>query len=418
MPGFRALARNRDFTLLWTGEAISSIGTTVSTFAFPLVGYAITGSAMWAAMAEAAFLLGMVGSLLPAGALADRIDRRRLMRGADGLAMLLFGSLALAGALGHLTLPHLLLAALGAGVASGVYSPAESAAIRTVVATEDLPTAFSQNQAREGIASLLGGPIGGVLYAAARWMPFLADAVSYAVGWLLVGRIRTSLVPPERGDAMPREPLRTAIAAGLRTVRSVPLFRVLLLWAPLVNLTLNALVSVSILRLVQDHRAPLAIGLVEVAFGASAILGSIAAPYLIERIPTGLFAILVSWIFVPLSIPLALWSSPAAVGGIVALGLFLVPAGNAGIGAYRVAVTRPEELGRVQSVMQFVSMFTMPLAAVLAGALLTLLGARGATYALGAAIAAIALIPTLSHSVRSVPRPAAWPRQEVDTVAV
>lgn len=410
MPGFRSLARNRDFTLLWTGQTISSVGTTVSAFAFPLVGYAITRSGMWAAAAEAAYLLGTVGVLLPGGALADRVDRRLLMRTSAGLGATLFASLAVAGALGHLTLPHLLLAALGAGIAAGLFSPAEAAALPTVVAAEDLPTALSQNQARDGVASLLGGPIGGLLYGVTRWMPFVADAVSYAACWLLVGRVRASLVPAP--SEAPRARMRAEIAAGLRAVWEVPLFRVLLTWAPLVNLSINALAFLTVLRLIEAGRPPLAIGMVEVAFGVSALLGSLAAPWLIERVRTGLFSVVIAWSFVPLSVPLALWSHPAVAAAVMMLGLFFVPAGNAGMGAYRVAITPPEALGRVQSTMQFVSMLTMPLSSVLAGALLTALGGRDATFALGGLVALVALIPTLSRSVRSVPRPDAWPRRE------
>ncbi len=73
-------------------------------------------------------------------------------------------------------------------------------AIRAVVPTEDLPTALSQNQAREHVAGLLGGPLGGALYAVARWLPFAVDTVSYAVSCVTLTRIRTDL------SATPRMP--------------------------------------------------------------------------------------------------------------------------------------------------------------------------------------------------------------------
>ena len=52
MTSYRSLSRNRDFTALWTGEAISQLGSAVSMFAFSLVGYALTGSAMLAGLAD------------------------------------------------------------------------------------------------------------------------------------------------------------------------------------------------------------------------------------------------------------------------------------------------------------------------------------------------------------------------------
>ena len=65
MTRYRELSRNRDFTILWTGQTISDLGSQVSMFAFPLVTYAATGSALWAAVVDAAFLLGLCGAQPP-----------------------------------------------------------------------------------------------------------------------------------------------------------------------------------------------------------------------------------------------------------------------------------------------------------------------------------------------------------------
>jgi len=113
-----------------------------------------------------------------------------------------------------------------------------------------------------------------------------------------------------------------------------------------------------------------------------------------------------------------LWNQPAVVAAALSLGMLLNPAGNAGIGSYRVAVTPAALIGRVQSASQFVSMSAMPLAPVLAGALLSGLGGGPAIAVLGVVTAGVALIPTLSHSVRSVPRPAQWDREPVSSELV
>ena len=414
MASYRTLARNRDFTVLWSAQTISELGSRVSSFAMPLVAYAMTGSAFWAATAEAAYLLGMVAMLLPGGVLADRCDRRRLMRLSHGGGAALYASLVGAGMLGALTLPHLLVVALLTGLVAGMFVPAETSAIRTVVPAEDLPTALSQQQARQHVAALAGGPLGGALVAAARWAPFLFDTLSYAAGWLLLGRIRTDL------SARPRTGPRRVLgdlSDGLRFTWSRPFFRVLLLWSPLVNLTVNALFFVALLRLVEAGFPAFQIGLVEATIGACGILGALAAPWLIDRLATGTLTVAVAWSFVPLSVPLALWNHPVVMAAAASVGLFLNPAGNAGVGSYRMAITPPELVGRVQSAMQFTSMLSMPLAPALAGALLTGLGGTAAVLALTALTAAVALIPTLSTSVRSVPRPADWPRYEAPVAA-
>ena len=71
---------------------------------------------------------------------------------------------------------------------AGLFGPAEMSAVRTVVPTEQLPTALSQNQARQHVASLVGGPLGGALYGVTRWLPFAVDVVTYAVTWVMLGR--------------------------------------------------------------------------------------------------------------------------------------------------------------------------------------------------------------------------------------
>ena len=117
MAGFRSLASNRDFTVLWIGETISQLGSRVSIFVFPLVAYALSGSVLVAAWVEAAHLFGTAVVLLPAGALADRLNRRRLMLLASGSGALLYTSLVVAGLLGELTIPHLAVVGLLTGAA-------------------------------------------------------------------------------------------------------------------------------------------------------------------------------------------------------------------------------------------------------------------------------------------------------------
>ena len=265
MTGYRDLARNHDFTVLWIGQTVSELGSRVSMFVFPLLAYQLTGSALAAAAAEALHLLGLVGTLLPAGVLADRMDRRRIMRAASGAGVLLYGSLAVAGIADALTLPHLMVVALLTGAGAGAFAPAETSAVRTVVPTEDLPTALSQQQARQHVATLLGAPLGGLLYGVTRWLPFAADAVSYALSFVLLGRIRTDLSAPT--STGPRRRARQDIAEGMRYTWSRPFFRVLLIWAPLTNLVINALFFVAILRLIQGGFHPVQIGLVETVAG-------------------------------------------------------------------------------------------------------------------------------------------------------
>jgi predicted MFS family arabinose efflux permease len=170
----------------------------------------------------------------------------------------------------------------------------------------------------------------------------------------------------------------------------------------------NAVFFVAILRLIRAGFHPAEIGLVETAAGVAGILGALAAPRLIDRFATGRLTVLIAWSFVPLVVPMVLWNHPAVVAASLAAGLFLNPAGNAGIGAYRVAQTPDRLQGRVASASQFLSMSVMPLAPVVGGALLAALGGPAAIAGLGVLTALAALVVTCSRTIRSVPRPVVW----------
>lgn len=409
MASYRTLARNRDFTVLWTGEAISQLGASTSLFVFPLVGYALTGSAGLAALGEAAYLLGFVAALLPAGVLADRLHRRLLMLTSSVTGVAVYATLGGLALLDALSFPVLLGAALASGMAAGVFGPAETAAVRTVVRRDDLPTALSQNQARQHVASLLGGPLGGLLYTASRALPFLANAVTYLVSCLTLSLLRADLSAPPRTT---RSRIRADLRDGFRYVWGHRVFRPMLVYAALSNLVVNAVFTIAVLRMVQAEVAPTAIGLVETCAGLGGILGALVAPRLIERVETGRITVLAAWSWLPLTAPLAFTASPWVVGPCIAVGLLLNPAGNAAIGSYRVAVTPGELIGRTSSTMQFTAMAAMPLAPVLAGVLLHLSGPAVATVGLMGCIAVAALVPTLARAIRTIPRPDEWPGAE------
>ncbi len=406
MTGYRELSRNRDFTILWVGETVSELGSTMSLFVFPLLGYHLTGSTLVSALLEAAALFGICAMLLPAGILADRYDRRALMLMASATGAVLYGSLAVAGWLGVLTVPHLAVVAFLTGVAQGVFQPAQLGAIRAVVSNEDLPTAYSQNQARQHIASLLGGPLGGLLYAVRAWAPFLVDALTYGVSCLTLSRLRTDLRPKPRAGA-PVSPVEQ-VKEGFRFVWHQPFFRTLLLWSGMSNLLVNACFFVVTMRLIREGYPAAQIGLVSTAAGIGGILGALAAPRIIDRTRTGVLTVAVAWMCVLPLLPLVWWATPLAACTSVFLLLLLNPAGNAGIGSYRAAMTPDDLQGRVGSAMTFVSMGVMPFAPLLGGWMLSDLGGSLAIALLVFATALGALVPTLSRTIRSVPRPAEW----------
>ena len=162
------LRANRDFQLLWVGQAVSVLGSRVSAIAYPLLVLALTGSPALTG------LVGFVGSLpyivfqLPAGAVADRLDRRRLMIACDVGRAAALASIPAALALGRLTVGLVAAAAFVEGTLFVFFRLGEVAAIRAVVRPDQYTQALSQNEGRVRAATLLGQPIGGFLFALVR----------------------------------------------------------------------------------------------------------------------------------------------------------------------------------------------------------------------------------------------------------
>src|SRR5205823_1334167 len=172
---------NRDYMLLWSGQMVSNVGTQVSTLAFPLLILALTGSPAQAGFAGALRALPYVIFSLPAGALIDRWDRKRIMILCDSGRALSMASIPVALVLGHLTILQLYLVSLVEGTLFVFFNIAEAACLPRVVPKEQLPAATAQNMATDGITTLLGPSLGGALYTAGKFLPFVADAISYTI---------------------------------------------------------------------------------------------------------------------------------------------------------------------------------------------------------------------------------------------
>ena len=112
----RSLWRNRDFLLLWSGQLISTAGTQVTGLALPLLILALTNSPAQAGIVAACSSLPRFLLALPAGALVDRWDRKRVMIVCDSVQVVALGSIPVALALNHLSMFQLYLVALSQGV--------------------------------------------------------------------------------------------------------------------------------------------------------------------------------------------------------------------------------------------------------------------------------------------------------------
>ncbi len=406
------LGRNRDFLILWLGQAVSALGSSMSALVFPLVGYSITGSAGEAGLATAAVLLGRVVARLPAGALVDRWPRGRVLWLANLSGAACYGSLAVAAFADHLTIEHLVVAGFLGGVADSFFAPAASAAIRNVVPASQLPLAYTRLAVREHAADLVGPPLGGALYSLGRGLPFLVDTITYALSALSIIWVRHPLPAPQpegRGASM-----RADVAEGLRFVWRHAVTRAILTWGAAVNFSVMlALVTVT-LRLVEAGVHPAAIGLVDSIAAASGLVGALVAPLIIARMRTGVTTIITGLILPAVVFPMAWTTNVTIIGALLAVGIFLLPANNSGISAYLVTIVPDRLQGRVNAAGGFVAEGVVPLAPVLAGLLVGSVGGETATI-VGAVLITASLVPLLASSeIRGLGRPDTWDTHSLD----
>lgn len=406
------LWRNRDYLALLSGQTVSGVGISMSMFVFPLVVLAITGSTVKAGLAGMVVGLAEWIFTLPAGALVDRWHRKKVMTASEGIRALLFGSLAVAALLGHLTLWHLLVVAF-AGTAVGVFfAPAETAALPRVVEARQLPTAMANNQARYAIAGLVGSPVGGALLQVSRAFPFVVTALTYAASWVSLLFVRVDLSAPPRPEHKPR--LLADIREGLAFVWRHTFTRVVLIMAMLINLALNGLLLVVNLHLYQLGTPPAAIGAIDTIAGIAAVVGSLLAGRAMRRFRLGTIVIAVFWVFVLVSAPIPLTDNVFVIGGLIGIGMLVNPIGNSALMAYRVAITPDRLQGRSMSALAFLSMAITPLAPVLGGWLLGHVNHYVAMYAFVALVAVTAVMVSASATVRAVPRSSEWPTAPAD----
>jgi MFS family permease len=396
---------NRDFMILWSGGAVSALGTSMSVLVFPLIGYAITGSPARAGLATTAVLLGRIVIRLPAGALVDRWPRDRILLVANLFGAACYASLAAAALTHHLVLTQLVAIGFLSGISDSFSAPAASAAIRTIVAPERRPVAYSQLQARRHAADLVGPPLGGALYSIARGLPFLVDAISYAVAAFSISRLRTPLPAP---TGTPGKTMFSDVAEGMRFVWGHPVIRAIIVWGAAINFSVTLVLVTVTLRLVRAGVHPAEIGLVDATAAAAGLLGALVAPVIIKRMRTGSTTIATGLVLAVIVVPMAWTMNVAVIGALLAIGFFLLPANNSAISAYLVTVTPDRLQGRVYSAGGFIAGGVEPLAPALAGVLVGSVGGWSATIT-GAAFVAASLAPLLSSSaIRGLGKPDSW----------
>lgn len=396
------LWRNRDYVLLWSGQTISTIGGSVSLLAFPLLVLAVTGSALQSSIALALRTLPRTFSMFFAGALVDRWDRKRVMIACDIGRALSIVSIPLALILGHLTLGQLCFNAFLEGTLQSFFEVAYSSSLGQIVSNEQLSAAMGQEEVVEGVTSLLGPSLAGVLYGVASVLPFIADAISYTASFVTLFLIRTPLQQVGTGE---RHHLVLEIREGFAWMWRQPVLRTMNLVNSIGALITPGSTLVLIVLAKQQHASDTLLGIVVACGGIGALISSLLSPFIQRFLTVGRAIIITRWIFVLLW-PLYMLLPHFWLLGVVEFFIgFADPIEDVPYFSYRLAIIPDRLRGRVISACRLFTSVSNPLGLLLTGWSLEHWGTGSTIIIASVVLSATALTFSCSKAIRDARYP-------------
>ncbi|WP_316775279.1 MFS transporter [Streptomyces sasae] len=396
--GVVSLRRNRDFLLLWSGAAVSFLGTRINALSYPLLVLWHTDSPIAMSAVSTAALLPQLLVQLPAGALVDRWDRRRVMVLCEAGRFLALSTVAVVLVAGGFCLVHLVLVAFTESTLAVFYRLAERGAVRNVVHPAQLRAALSRNEARGRAAGLLGQPGGVLLQALARWAPFAFTALGYLlslIALLLIGKEFQERRPPAR------EPLRREIEQGLKWLRGQRLLRVALGYLSVGNLLLQVVPLALVVLVKSEGHGKAVIAVVVGLGGLGGVLGALSGSWW-ERhcsLRTVLTGGLATWAVLVLAMAQA--HAPVLLGVLFAGTGFVGSVFNVVGAVHQVRLTPDALQGRVVGSVYLLGSGANVLGPLLGGPALQTWGTTTTLLPTGGLLAvlaaAVALSPALHH---------------------
>ncbi|MER7787226.1 MFS transporter [Streptomyces sp. NPDC097640] len=386
-----SLWRDRDYLYWWSGNGLSTLGTSVSTLAFPLLMLYTTGSATQAGTITVLHMLGKLATLAVGGALADRVSRRAilcLVPLAEAASMAAVALLVYRGDPSVLALDALaLVGGLAAGLKIGVSTPV----LRRIVPKEQIADATAQSMGRDMVVQLVGAPLGGLLYSMARWIPFLFDAVSFVFITLSSLLIRRPLGPDRRADSERRTGLAADMRDGFRLIRRSDYLVFTLAWGALLNTVAQGLTLLFIVLVRHRGGGPTAVGVATSLAVVGGVIGAVAGPWLMRRLGARRVLLLSAWVFVASFAVVALVPQPWQIGLVLMFGMTSMVPMNVVIESYEVRLVPDAYLGRVAATGQFFFQAMQWIGPLAAGVLADALGVEAAVLILAVAMALLAI---------------------------
>jgi predicted MFS family arabinose efflux permease len=218
LPAFLAAFAFPSFRRLWTGAFLSSVGTWTQDVALAWIIYTRFGDPLYLGLRTFASDAPLLAFMLVGGAVADRVDRRRILLTSQALQMGLAVVLGVLWVAGRLGIEAILLVAFVTGLAQSQSAPTYQAVLTSVVPREHIPNAVALNSLQFNLSRAVGPMIaGGLLARGGTTACFAVNALSFVAVIAAIWGIR---MPPQ-APASP-ESLARSLGAGLRHVAKSP----------------------------------------------------------------------------------------------------------------------------------------------------------------------------------------------------
>ena len=393
------LRRNRDFVLLQAGQAFSTFGNSASQLAYPLLTLALTNSPVRAGIVGFASLVPYALFGLFAGVVADRSNRKAVMVSMDLVRALAMASIVLALAVGHLTFAQVVIAAFVEGTAFVFFNIAEVGALRSVVPARQMADAAAAEQSRYAVVTIAGPPVGGALFQLGRSLPFLADGLSYAFSIATLLAMKTPFQETRERDTTP---LRAQIREGIAFLWSHAYLRTTALIFAGNNFVFSGVFLAVVVISKRHGLSGGKIGALLAVFGGVALLGSLIAPRVAKALTIRQIMLVSQWANAAVLLSL-LDPTPYVLFACILPFALAAPVVTAVVIGYRTAVTPDHLIGRVSSVARNIALLAQPVGPLTAGLLLGAVSERGTLLAFGGVGTALAVISTVSPSIRKPP---------------
>lgn len=424
---------NRAFTWLWWSQTISLFGSQVSLIAIPLLAAVSLGAD--------AFQMGLLAAIetvpylafsIPAGLLADRVDRRSLLITSNLIRAALLLAIPAAAVFNVLSLPVLYVIAFGVGCASVVFDVAYQSYVPDVLKREELLAGNQRIELSESAARTIGPGVGGALVAAVGGAgAVVADAISYLVASLVLlgasrrrstseshpgsgAKSRNELADPktempvlgadldsfveyataleervarlESQLSRPRRAPDGGAWAGLAIVMRDRALRDMAASTATFNLASSAILAVFLLFAATEVGMDAAsIGLLYGAGNVGFVLGALAVGAVTARLGVGPTLVISGILGAVATVLLPFATGVMAVGFLFTgrfVGAFAIPLFNVNARALRQSRAPRDAQGRVNAVFRLIDWGTLPIGALLGGWVGVTYGVR-ATLILG-----------------------------------